>query len=187
MSTAQERIFQNLANHPLGLCDDCLSEVANVVPRQQVNQKCRPLAKEGRILRTKGHCPLCKSFKLVNTLPKASTPMGLNATSPQPPPVPTSPSSKNSQKVKTIFRKMEDILDEIKPRIREQDNATRIGELIREGLLPRHIGSLMHSIRVKRNEVEHDRYEPDDMVMNAIEAEWRAISDWWHRQSKSQR
>jgi hypothetical protein len=94
------------------------------------------------------------------------------------------PSVKNSEKVKTIFRNVEDILDKLKPRIREQDNASRIGELIREGLLPRHIGSLMHAIRVKRNEVEHDRYEPDDSVMAAIEAEWNAIFDWWHRRSK---
>lgn len=38
------------------------------MPRQQVNQICRPLQKQGTIKRTRINCPLCRTFKIVNSL-----------------------------------------------------------------------------------------------------------------------
>ena len=99
--------------------------------------------------------------------------------------LPNSPTQKNSEKVRSIFRKLEDILNDIKAKTNaDRDNAGRISNLIRDNVIPRHIGTLMHSIRIKRNEVEHDRYEPEDSVMAAIQAEWAAICEWWNRQRK---
>ena len=39
-----------------GICDDCLERMADVHPRQQVNQICRRLEAEGRIARKLGSC-----------------------------------------------------------------------------------------------------------------------------------
>lgn len=52
-------------------CDDCLSEVLNITPRQQVNQMCRPLANEGKITRRKSSCSRCGRVKLCNSFEEA--------------------------------------------------------------------------------------------------------------------
>ena len=47
-------------------CDDCLSDLLNIHPRQQVNTICRDLANRGYIDRYKGRCTHCQSTKVVN-------------------------------------------------------------------------------------------------------------------------
>ena len=76
---------------------------------------------------------------------------------------------------------MEDIINSIEPREGMVDLASRISRLSREEVIPNEIASLMHSIRIKRNEVEHDRYEPSPRVMEGIEAYWQEIQEWWVR------
>jgi hypothetical protein len=46
-------------------CDDCMSALLGIHPRQQVNQKTNMLAQSGRFERRKGECQHCKSSKLV--------------------------------------------------------------------------------------------------------------------------
>ena len=62
-------------------CDDCLSELARIRPRQQVNQRCRELALSGRISRKKGSCAKCGRNKFLNQLRAsrfASAPLNLD-------------------------------------------------------------------------------------------------------------
>ena len=66
--TSRDKILQFLSNNPNGACDDCISGKADVIPRQQVNQICRPLQKQGIIERTRKNCPFCKTFKIVNNM-----------------------------------------------------------------------------------------------------------------------
>lgn len=47
-------------------CDDCLSEILEIYPRQQINQICRRLSKDDIIVRNKDECFGCKKDKLVN-------------------------------------------------------------------------------------------------------------------------
>jgi biotin operon repressor len=49
-------------------CDDCLSDILNITPRQQVNQKCNQLKDENVIIRVKEQCFHCSKDKLVNKL-----------------------------------------------------------------------------------------------------------------------
>lgn len=51
-------------NRPL--CDDCISAISGVKPRQQVNQICRRMAANGQIIREHGVCRHCEGEKLVN-------------------------------------------------------------------------------------------------------------------------
>lgn len=46
-------------------CDDCLSEVLDIKPRQQINKICRQFEKEGSVSRSKSKCGKCSAVKLV--------------------------------------------------------------------------------------------------------------------------
>jgi hypothetical protein len=50
------------------LCDDCLSEVTGVTPRQAINAKCRQLQAAKQLLRPKEDCARCHAAKIVNRL-----------------------------------------------------------------------------------------------------------------------
>jgi hypothetical protein len=82
MPTAKERILEALEQFGERICDDCLSIIADVAPRQAVNQICHRLAIEGNIERIKGDCKRDKSErpKLVNKLtsPPQSPPEPVN-------------------------------------------------------------------------------------------------------------
>ena len=60
--TNEDRVLDFIKRHP-GRDDDEISLALKITPRQQVNQICNRLLKQGRIRRTKG--PL---DKLVNTV-----------------------------------------------------------------------------------------------------------------------
>lgn len=47
-------------------CDDCISVMLNIKPRQQVNAICNRLLDENEIVREKRCCSNCKKDKLVN-------------------------------------------------------------------------------------------------------------------------
>jgi hypothetical protein len=62
MTTNTDRLIETLQRWP-GLDDDQLAHQAEIHPRQQVNQICRRLAKDGKLRRTQG-----PDGKLINTL-----------------------------------------------------------------------------------------------------------------------
>jgi hypothetical protein len=64
----RDNILKFLTNKPDGACDDCVSAKADVSPRQQVNQICNQLQKQGRVKRKLEICSTCNRFKKVNTL-----------------------------------------------------------------------------------------------------------------------
>lgn len=49
-------------------CDDCLSELLGIHPRQQVNQICNKLSNMGYIFRDRSTCSMCLKNKLVNSI-----------------------------------------------------------------------------------------------------------------------
>ena len=54
--------------HPGKYCDDCLSNEINIFPRQQVNQICRSLEKQSKLIRQTGLCLSCDKNKIVNLI-----------------------------------------------------------------------------------------------------------------------
>jgi len=51
-------------------CDDCLSDLLDIRPRQQINQICNKWLKSpGKILRQVNTCSVCEKIKLVNAVP----------------------------------------------------------------------------------------------------------------------
>lgn len=61
-----DMIVEWLAAHKMKYCDDCLSSILSISPRQQVNLICNRLYKSGEIKRAQGACDGCSSDKLVN-------------------------------------------------------------------------------------------------------------------------
>jgi reverse gyrase len=49
-------------------CDDCLSDVLHIHPRQQINQICNNLKNSKVLERNKEQCHYCSEHKLVNKL-----------------------------------------------------------------------------------------------------------------------
>lgn len=66
-----------------GLCDDCLSEVTGVTPRQSVNIYCRRLSVENLLTRATESCARCRRTKIVNHVRTGAAP---SARAPRPSP-----------------------------------------------------------------------------------------------------
>jgi len=62
-----EETILSLLRKGKSLCDDRISTVTSITPRQQVNQICRRLAESGQIQRRHQLCGRCGKGKLVNT------------------------------------------------------------------------------------------------------------------------
>ena len=63
----KDKILKYIAmHHSFYLCDDCLSKVLGINPRQQVNQICRKLMVNNEIVREIGKCSNCCKDKLLN-------------------------------------------------------------------------------------------------------------------------
>lgn len=61
------KMIQNFIESTSGLyCDDCLSGVLNIKPRQQVNPICNKLKTQGFLKREVKQCCYCSKDKLVN-------------------------------------------------------------------------------------------------------------------------
>ncbi len=64
--TAVAKIETFLRDHPgSAYCDDCLSEVLDIRPRQQVQQKTSKLAGNNRYWRQSSECARCRHTRIV--------------------------------------------------------------------------------------------------------------------------
>lgn len=64
--TNKDKITHFLESEEGAYCDDCLSAILSITPRQTVNQICRPLGQQGEIRRERDVCSECERRKLVN-------------------------------------------------------------------------------------------------------------------------
>lgn len=63
----REKVIYYLKNTENNICDDCLSRVLNIKPRQQINQICNGLAKKELLIRNKSICKICGTNKIINS------------------------------------------------------------------------------------------------------------------------
>ena len=61
-----EVIRNYLDNKDKYFCDDCLSKLLSIEPRQTINTICNKLFRQDMINRRKGKCSYCKMIKIVN-------------------------------------------------------------------------------------------------------------------------
>jgi hypothetical protein len=161
--TAKERIIEILENRPEGQCDDCLSEIANIRPRQQVNSICRDLTQRGKLRRESAICPECKRQKILNTI------IGLNK-KPQPDEIFKVPEVRENEaqhhasfrsaaeSLDSIRRKLIEIMNQLDPLQNQRlGNAAREGfsdrltRLADSGIIPTNIMIIMRMLNAMRN------------------------------------
>jgi hypothetical protein len=164
MLTSKEKILETLTTRKTTLCDDCLSDLAQVFPRQQVNQICRPLSEAKKIERFRGECDKCKGSKLVNRCLSRRT---------QP-----TPTTDRDKRVNDILFELERTLKKIKQFPEHKDLNDYILELTRQDYLPNRITGMMHAIRKLRNDFIKKRIPLTDAEFAALEANWLAIQEW---------
>jgi hypothetical protein len=72
--TAGDRILRMLRPEGKSFCDDCVSRLTGINPRQQVNGICRQLANNGKIERRQAMCYKCGQQKIVNRTVQGGSP-----------------------------------------------------------------------------------------------------------------
>ena len=179
MSTSRERILETLEQYPGGLCDDCLSKLAEVRPRQQVNLIARAEAGAGILNRERRECGFCKDTKLVNTLIRgertkvALPPAPQPALQPTTAPLPMDP----GLELDGLRRGMIRILNRVEAPNKEGFSA-RVTRFRDEKKLPGHIASLMLTVNTMRNLIVYDGFKLDAALWVAIQAIWVVIHEW---------
>jgi hypothetical protein len=178
MSTNRERVAEILGTNPQGLCDDCLSDLAGVKPRQSVFQICRDLAKESEIARVKAVCPKDCSprTKWVSR------------------PVTRIPNPPGSPSLEAQTTRLADYLFRMTEMLRKLDlGAAAPKELFFAKLARlkehqdriRNISPSMLTVNGFRNKVSKERQTLDGFEWAAVEGAWSAIDHWWRQQPES--
>jgi len=168
MATSKEKILVLLQVKKVSLCDDCISKLAGVTPRQQVYQICRTLGDARAIERKHGTCGNCERGKLVNNVSQVGK-------QPEPPPPPPPDKDKT---INDIHHQLTQLLQKLKPQPRHVSLNDQINQLLQENQVPNYIATLMHTIRKLRNDFTKERIVFSEPVFAAFEAIWVAIQDW---------
>jgi hypothetical protein len=195
MLTSRERIIETLETRPGGLCDDCLSRITDVKPRQQVNMICRDLRKSGKLSRDKMECPEEKNKrkKIVNKL------IGVEETSP--PIKPTKGSNVQEQaaqyqlaspnaaaKLDYIRRHILAIMNELDPQRQQSSSAStyegfsdRLRRLSDTRIIPANIMIIMRMLSAMRNAVIYRDCVPEDQEEKLVDNAFNIILGWQGR------
>ena len=186
METSRDRILEALEVRASGLCDDCLSLVSSVLPRQQVNMICRPLAERKVIDRTKRSCPQCERTKLVNRLRDAVATPKVAEPSREFAPTPGQVSLEDpGETLDRLRRRMITILDAIESqRSSGQGFASRVSRLRDTGGLPPQVACMMLTLNALRNIVVYDHIPLADRENTVIEAAWKVIEHWTEQRTR---
>ncbi|MDD8019566.1 MAG: hypothetical protein PHU81_00040 [Acidobacteriota bacterium] len=180
--------------YPGSYCDDCMSVELGIHPRQQVNQICRKLESQGKLIRQEGSCEKCQKEKKINILNKESQAIKIRI---------NAELKKNSRASAYSIGRIEDVtgqIDRLRAAIvkicqqiwaankseKPPRSISKIINILREdGLIPSLQAGLMLTICNLRNA---GLYE--DVKMSAKETTiatnaWDIISEWWEKKLKS--
>jgi hypothetical protein len=193
--TARERIIEALEIRAEGICDDCLSESANVKPRQQVNTICRNLQQAGILRRDKAICSegCIKRPKIINRL------IGLNDRY-QPKKINETADVRDHQfqfqlsnssapgRLDSFRRKMIEIMNDLDPHEKNSftsparegfsDRLTRLAE---SGIIPMNIVIAMRMLNAMRNAAIYHRCPIDDKDEELIDVAFQNVLKWWNK------
>lgn len=178
MSTSLDRILETLDQFPSGICDDCLSVMAGVQPRQQTNQICRRMEGKEVVRRAQALCPICVKQKITNT------PVSRRHN----PPVKlrdekimsgTQSLRDMSGYLDQIRRKMIESLNLIdKQSVRSEGLSGRIARLRESGTIPSSVACMMLTLNSLRNLVVYDGFKPGPHEIAVVEAAWLTVQEW---------
>lgn len=198
MLTSKERIIETLEARPAGLCDDCLSRLADVRPRQQVNTVCRELLEAGKITREKAGCPEEeKKIKVINKLVAVGL-LSQNAGPHNTPMIQEElpPYQANSHdvagKLDNIRRQLIAFLNHLEktnwPKSRTvgvEGFSERIGRLTDNGAIPTRISIMMRMLGSMRNAVVYRDCILEKSDEELADSALNIILEWWRKRKVS--
>jgi len=185
-----EMILELLGDiYPARYCDDCLSAELDIYPRQQVNQICRKLESQGKLIRQEGLCEKCQKEKKTNILNRNIQIM----------PTRKHPGVKESNLSICFTGSREDYSDEI-DRLRaaivkicrqiwlknKSEEAPRsiskmINILREDGFIPSLQASMMLTICNLRNVCLYEDVKMSQKAIVIASNAWDIISEWWEK------
>jgi len=173
--------MQVLTAHPEGICDDCVSKLSGVVPRQTVHAICSAQNRNGAILRERRKCPQdsCHKTKLVNVLVNHS---GDGGAVPKTLPFPVPDSGALREQTVVLC----DHLHAMNEILRRLDNAAHPSEpfaacvtrLRKAGILPGKVAAMMLTINAMRVEVVKERRALPADEWAVVQAIWQVLGRW---------
>jgi hypothetical protein len=196
MITSMDKIVEVLEGPFNLLCDDCLSQLADVKPRQQVNMICRSLAKAGKLQRRKALCPKCGGRKILNKLdiPEETLPPGplkgseVRETSAQY----ASETRNQGAKLDSIRRDMIKICNELDS---EQETypqekhplpfGERLSSIAGSGRIPESKFIVMRMLNAMRNAVVYRGCLLENQDQELVDKAHQNLLEWWNKKRRS--
>jgi hypothetical protein len=204
MNSNKELIFENLEIYRDGICDDCLSDVTGVRPRQQVNSICRSLVHSKKLIRKKAECQVCRRVKLINIdilgVQKSQFSNSAVQITESRLAYRVQPDKELGVEAKirlldereissgeimdSCRREMVRIfncLDRTSSRQGPQSFSERLSRLTNENSIPKDIFVLMRMLNTFRNLVVYEDLEPNDSILGLIRETWDILKEWWKK------
>lgn len=170
---------------PRAQCDDCLSSILHIEPRQTVNAACRTLATAGRIERVSYRCAQCDKVKLVNSyLAVAPRPQELSTHTERTAPVQRKSGGDHEdidiEKARTeIVRICRDLWGKHQDIEAARGLAAMIVALRNADILPTHIANMMHTVSGLRNVYVYEGRVLDSRTKAIAENAFAIIGEWF--------
>jgi hypothetical protein len=173
------------ANYPNQYCDDCISTELGIRPRQQVNQICRRLEKDGKIKRLRLKCENCHKIKITNKIEPRFE--GLRQKE----------NMVKGQKIKLTENELKSIakinIEELRNkivricqelwsetmRVKPPRSISKVINILKENKhIPSHLANMMLTICNLRNSYVYDGLELGEREKIIAYYAWEIISDW---------
>ncbi len=176
---------------PNRYCDDCLSRDLSIQPRQQVNQICRRLEGQGKIVREMGVCDSCKKYKTTSfiyatatSLPTMETIVS-RKTYTSDIAAPKSEVEPDIEKLRTqVVHICHQIWSDLKPETPPHSISVVINTLKNDDLLPSHQANMMLTLCNLRNAYVYESIELGIRETTIASNAWDIIHDWWIKYKK---
>ena len=172
--TNSEKMIELIESVTGPLCDDCISMMTVISPRQTINQRMRQWEKSGKIIRTQSICHKCKKLKKTNQIlePRMILPVraeGKDVTS----------SSPNLEEARNQLLRFCKRLWEGHCSLKSLDGiSVLIGDLAEKEILTMHIANMMHTIRCLRNAYVYEDVPLGKRERAILENAWSIIEEW---------
>jgi hypothetical protein len=174
---------------PKKYCDDCLSSELKMEPRQQVNQICRGLETQRKLIRQKGVCDSCnKRNKITNLIGLGASVMPSTKVLRESPTVYMGVSPKaelDIEKIRTqVVRICRQVWSDKKSEAPPHSISVVINSLRNENLLPSHQANMMLTLCNLRNAYVYENMELGSRETTIASTAWEIVSDWWSKLPK---
>ncbi len=161
-------------------CDACLARRTGIRPSQKVNQVCRRLVDQGKLVREKGKCPLGKHTRMLNTLTTRRSTRTTKA---------AGSAGSAGLGIEDAWRYVDRFCRALWNTHLDTGSPASLAEAITalrdEQIIPAHEANMMHTIRSLRNMLVHEDVDFGDHETAIARAAWEIIRAWGERHERA--